>query len=126
MYQKTKNSRLGRLQKTKKTTGSSRTTSRLNFKLSTIAQINLVALVVLIGGIFGYVVQIALSTSHGYIINDLRSERLVHNNEVAKAEQHVQELRSTGHVSEVAQHLNMVVAEQAEFLPPLSAGVALR
>ena len=94
--------------------------------LSSVVWVNIVAVFILIVGVFGYVVQIALSTTGGYVINDLRSERLVYNNEVAKAEIKVQKLRSTSYVAESAQFLEMVVADQAEFLPPMSTGVALR
>lgn len=81
---------------------------------------------VLVVGLVTYVVQTAVATSHGYIIKDLRTERIAQQEEVTQTEQRVQYLRSTGRIAEEAGSVNMVATDQAIFLEPMATGVALR
>lgn len=123
---KSKQVRLKRV--TKSSTVNSRKNANQSIRLMTtrVGWLNLSLLVVLVSGLFMYLVQISASTTKGFEVSKLQSEAKEYQENVRSLEQKVNDLKSVEYISEQAQQLNMVAVDNISFMAPLSNGVALR
>jgi len=100
--------------------------NKFSYVISHIGWLNISLSLIFVAGVFVYLFQISVSTTKGFEISSLSRQLAAYNSDVKKSEQKINNMKSVEYVAAGASQLNMVAAEQIEFLSPISTGVALK